>query len=109
VAFFVHGEEEVAAGCEAEVGDVLAMGEWKSIGFVTSKSVSSVFSDTQASEELDLLNQVENGHPVANGREEVGAIWTEQEVTLTVDSAEQVRELIIELECIAVLELCSGY
>lgn len=41
----------------------------------------------------DLLYQVEDGHAVADGREEMGAIGTEGQVALAVDSAQQVGKL----------------
>lgn len=40
-----------------------------------------------------LLNQVEDGYSIANRREKMGAIWTEEQVALTVDGTQQVREL----------------
>lgn len=40
-----------------------------------------------------ILYQVEDGDPVAHGREKVGAIWTEEQVALAVDGAQQVGEL----------------
>lgn len=42
----------------------------------------------------DLLDQVEDGHSIAHGREEMGAIGAEQQVALAVDSAQQVRKLM---------------
>lgn len=40
-----------------------------------------------------VLDQVEDSHPVADRREEMGAIRAEEQVALAVDGAQQVREL----------------
>lgn len=46
---------------------------------------------------MHILDQVEDSHSVSYGRKEVGAIGTVEQVALTVDSAQQVRELGREL------------
>ncbi len=40
-----------------------------------------------------VLDEVEDCYAIANRREEMGAIGTEEQVALTVDRAQQVREL----------------
>lgn len=41
----------------------------------------------------DVLDQVENRHPVADWREEVGSIGVKEQVSLTIDGPQQVGEL----------------
>ena len=41
----------------------------------------------------DILDEVEDSHSVADGREEVRAIGTENQVALRVDSPQQIRKL----------------
>lgn len=38
MAIFVNGEEEVALGCEADAGNVFAVGKGQSMGFVAGNS-----------------------------------------------------------------------
>lgn len=40
-----------------------------------------------------ILDKVENRHSVAHGREQVGAIWAEDQIAPAVDSSEEVGEL----------------
>lgn len=40
-----------------------------------------------------ILNKVENRHPVAHGREQVGPIWAEDQIAPAIDSSEEIGEL----------------
>ena len=46
-----------------------------------------------------MVHQVEGGHAVANGAEETLAVRREEEVTLAVDGAAEVVELVVEPDC----------
>lgn len=37
-----------------------------------------------------ILNQVEDGHSIAHGREQVGAIWAEDQIAPAIDSSEKI-------------------
>lgn len=45
----------------------------------------------------NLLDKIEDCHPVSYRRIQVGALWIEQKITLAVDRSKEVRELEISL------------
>lgn len=44
----------------------------------------------------NILHQIEDSNPVPHGREQMGAIWAEEQVALAVYRAEQIGKLEIE-------------
>lgn len=96
MAILVNCEEEVALWRKTYPRNVRPVREGKCIGFVAKKPVRDSLRHRQRMLE-NLLDEVEDCHPVSYRRIQVGALWVEQKIALAVDRSKEVRELEISL------------
>lgn len=76
--------------CESYPRNVLSVGEWQGVGFVTARSRSANCRELSGNEDCRILYEIENSDPVSYRREQMSAIWVKQEVASTVDRSKKV-------------------
>ena len=95
-SIFVDGEQKVASRTKGYTANVATVGERKSVRLV-AVSVSRCKISRRGQEGRSVLDQVEDGNAIANGREQTSTGWVEDEVTLAIHRSQKVGELFAQV------------